>query len=317
MIKQICVGLFGLILLSGCNCNGTGLKQRLSESDIKRGYDSVNVYYIDRIEAYTGCDARSFMRKRIYNDNVITVKNALYLDSLYKGVTSALHEDLILYREADPGIVIIAHSRDRIDTISLDRGPFLVEINGSSYSRGDLFWWGVDRIVEQDSTWAMCNKKELDIVRTAVDVYIPRESALRSSPDIAKYRIDSAKVFYSRELNVDRFMSLDTRIFLRKQLYDDAITILEPVHLDKLYHDMRRCLKQERWEDPYLDAFIVVVTTSQDKADTLAFSSNPYAVEIDGFVYPDNELFWWAVDRISELDDSWTIINKDWLYMIR
>ena len=280
------------------------------------GYDSVYVYYIDRIDAYTGCDTKRFMSKRIYDDNVITVRNALYLDSLHQEINSAIQEDSLFYREADPCIVIIAHSKDRIDTISLDRGPFLVEINGVSYSRGDLFWWGVDRIGEQDSTWAKCNKKELDIVSAAVDVYIPRETALQSSPDIAKYRIDSAKVYYSRKLNADRFISLDARYFLSKKFYDGTITIIDPVHLDKLYHDMRDCLKQEIREDPYLDAFIVVVTTSQDKADTLAVSSNPYAVEINGHVYPDNDLFWWAIERISEKDNSWAKTNKDWLDLL-
>lgn len=126
--------------------------------------------------------------------------------------------------------------------------------------------------------------------------------------------IDSAKVYYINDLT--RYVDWDAKHFINNKKYDCVLVVKDSIFLDSLFHGINRVLQEDSLFLRNADAHFVVLVFSGEKTDTLSFDCGPFVVEINGTPYHEKSLFWWPIERISEIDSSWTQNNSSYLSLL-
>lgn len=325
MISNKNVFLAGVLLalLHGCLNIGNHVI-KLDELSKQDGYDSAIVYYPNYMDDDAWVDVDLFFRYRLYDCRMV-LRDSSLLNSLYNGVNQVIQRDSLYRRRADCELAILAYSRNHVDTIAFDIGPFLAQINGIPFSDSILFWWTVDRVSERDSIWAKRqigwrilidkaddNKPDRDRNENYLGHWTLERNLML--PERSSHCYDSVRVYYSDCLSDIRCFGVwTTEYYLRYKVYDKEIIVKSISDLDSLHEGLNHVLNRDiiSATDEAMDAFIVIRAFYGDKSDIIAMGCSPNILELNGVQYAGQEVFRWAVDLISRQDRVWARANEE------
>lgn len=157
--------LFLVLIVFGYRLCGDWIRNEESLSEFHNGYDSATIYYsADFWEArFIAWETNRYLDEKLY-DAILEIKDIALLDSLNLFVQRTINQKQIDRFFTDSFIVIVACSREGKDTLSLSNYPGFVEINNRGYPDSSLFWWSINRMVDNDESWVENNDIWMNII---------------------------------------------------------------------------------------------------------------------------------------------------------